>query len=600
MDLFTIAVLFLAAAATAAVAVEGRRRPILWRMALRNALRRPKQTATVVAGLMVGTAIISSALVAGDSARGAIRSYVYQSLGDVDESVALQGYPYFPQAVYARLANDAAVRQGFDAYSAHAIWQGAGEAPDSGLFEPNLALVGFEPGRDAGFGTYHSPSGGATDGRDLQPGQAIATAHLASLLDLQPGDRVTVSYALPVDPILPRIFAFNGTATGADIPLPMPGLPPGAAAPVYDVPVEPGATFLAVALFWDPAPGQGLPPVTSLAARLTAPNGTVYATPFSQPAAAQAPVFLNVTVPADQTLVQGEWRLKVQAQAAANVRFVAVAVVGYPVYDPALLQERAEALRAASGPLRERVPGLNEYSKRHTTNFTVVAVTDGGRGDLFDFRDALFIRLDEAQALFHREGQVNLVKFSNPGDEVTGETGTDAAMATLNRTLAALKASYPELPSVQNLVAKPLKREFLAQADAKGQTLTGLLVFAGSLSIITGLLLILNIFTMLAEERRSELGMARAVGLTRSDLVRLSVFEGSLYAVAAAGIGALLGLGLAYAMIAVMNAIVSHLRRDLSFPAIEFSPSWGAFLVALSLGALLTFVTIVFASRRQS
>src|SRR5205085_2271211 len=101
-----------------------------------------RQTATVVAGLMIGTAIISSALVAGDSARGAIRGYVYQSLGAVDESVAIQAYPYFPEAVYDAFAGDARVRAAFDGVSPHVIWQGAGEDRRTGLFEPNVAVIG--------------------------------------------------------------------------------------------------------------------------------------------------------------------------------------------------------------------------------------------------------------------------------------------------------------------------------------------------------------------------------------------------------------------------------------------------------------------------
>ena len=604
MDLFTIAVLVLAVLATAAVGAEAFRRPILWRMALRNAMRRPKQTATVIAGLMVGTAIISSALVAGDSARGAIRGYVYQSLGDVDESVALQAYPFFPQAVYERFSAPA-VRSHFDAVSAHAIWQGASEAPRTGLFEPHVALVGYEPKADAGFGDFHLAGGGATDGSKLRTGEAIATAHLANALGVHAGDAVTVSYVLPLDPILPRLFFANGTVTGFDVipsPGPLPVGPPPPAVPTSTtvVPVERNATFLSAILVWNATAGPSLPPTTALRMVVTAPNGTAYSTDFAGPGQAAAPQFLNVTVSPDQTLAVGDWTLEVRAQAAAAVRYVAVAVVGYPVYDAALLQERAKALQSVAGPVRDRLPGLNPFSTPRTAQFMLAAVTDGGRGDLFDLRDALFIRLDEAQAMFHREGQVNLVKFSNPGDQVEGEAGTAAALTALNRTLAEVKAAYADVPSVQNLVAKPLKSEFLSQADAKGQTLTGLLVFAGSLSIITGLLLILNIFTMLAEERRSELGMARAVGLSRGDLVRLSVFEGSLYAVAAAAIGAVLGLGLAYVMIQVMNAIVSHLRRDLSFPAIQFSPSLGAFLVAMSIGAVLTFATILVASARQS
>src|SRR3989304_1547035 len=49
-----------------------------------------------------------------------------------------------------------------------------------------------------------------------------------------------------------------------------------------------------------------------------------------------------------------------------------------------------------------------------------------------------------------------------------------------------------------------------------------------------GGVLIVNIFTMLAEERKVELGMGRAMGMRRSTLVQLFVFEGLTYAVAAA------------------------------------------------------------------
>src|SRR5689334_4303757 len=99
MRTWAIVLAIVALLAALAIAAEMMRRPILSRMAARNAGRRPKQTATVVAGLMVGTAIISAALVAGGSAAYAIRGYVYQSLGHIDESVAIEGYPYFPQSL---------------------------------------------------------------------------------------------------------------------------------------------------------------------------------------------------------------------------------------------------------------------------------------------------------------------------------------------------------------------------------------------------------------------------------------------------------------------------------------------------------------------
>jgi putative ABC transport system permease protein len=612
VDAWTL--LFFAAAllAAAAVLAESLRRPILRRMALRNAWRRPKQTATVIAGLMVGTAIISSALVAGDSAAGAIRGYVYQSLGAVDESVAIPGYPYFPQAVYDKFLADPGIQRSFDGVAAHVVWQGALEDQRTGAFEPNVAVVGYDTERDAGFGDYHLLGGGGTDGRALVEGQAIATKHLAEQLGLQAGDAVRLSFVKPIDPLLPRIVFTNGTLTGADPSLLVPGAPGVPPVPVpavpgappleqlHTIPVEKSATRLTVVLAWDAALAPVLPPTIVLAAHLTAPDGATYDAVGRPSGADPVPLLLNVTTAPDRTLPVGNWTLQVSASAGANLRYVGAGIVLYPVYDLALLQERAQALQGEVARFKDRLGGLSDFAARETADLQVVQVTDGGRGDLFDFRDALFIRIGQAQQLFGREGQVNLVKFSNPGPVHGGETGTDAAMPLLNATLTRVKGEYPDIASVQNLEATPTKQEFLEVADSKGQTLTGLLVFAGSLSIITGLLLILNIFTMLAEERRSELGMSRAVGMTRGDLVRLFLFEGSLYAVVAALLGALLGLALAYLMIGVMNTIIAHLATDLSFPPIEYSPSLAAVLLAFSAGSLLTFGTILAASRRAS
>jgi putative ABC transport system permease protein len=583
-----------------AVAIEMVRRPILARMATRNAVRRPRQTSTVVAGLMVGTAIISAALVAGGSAASAIRGYVYQSLGDIDESVAIEGYPYFPQAVYDAFRSSQALDGHFDAVAANAIWGAAIDDPRTDLFEPNIALVGFEPQRDAGFGDFELKGGGHWSGADLQPGSLILTDITANALDAKVGDKVTLSFTPPIDPILPDLQMFSGNVTSAQAPGPLgPILGPVQPAPsTHTVLVNRSASAMVVVLGWDPAVAPTLPPTVALDLVLTDPQGHAYSA-SSSPDSPTVPLLLNVTVPPDQTLPPGEWTLSVSSPAAVQAHYQGVAVVAYPVYDLALLRQRARALGGDTGMARD-LDILSTFTDRHTANLTVAAITTGGRGDQFDFREAAFLRMDELQGLLGREGQVNLLKFSNPGSDKQGVQGTDKAVPLLNGTLQEVKGRYPDVASVQSLEVQPLKRKFLDVADEAGQTLTGLLVFAGSLSIITGLLLITNIFTMLAEERRSELGMARAVGLTRKDLVRLFLFEGSLYAVAAAALGAFLGLGLAAVMVWILNALISNLAPNLSFPPIPFQPTPTALLLAFSIGSLLTFATIAFASRRQA
>src|SRR5581483_8290779 len=63
------------------------RRPVLWRLGLRNVPRRPGSSALVVAGLALGTAVVTSALFTGDTMTYTVRSLVADSLGRVDEVI---------------------------------------------------------------------------------------------------------------------------------------------------------------------------------------------------------------------------------------------------------------------------------------------------------------------------------------------------------------------------------------------------------------------------------------------------------------------------------------------------------------------------------
>src|SRR6476661_10966933 len=76
------------------------RKPILRRLALRNAVRRPRETALVILGSLLGTAIMTGSFVVGDTFTSSIRRGAYEQLGPVDEVVTGAG-----------LAEGAALRQ---------------------------------------------------------------------------------------------------------------------------------------------------------------------------------------------------------------------------------------------------------------------------------------------------------------------------------------------------------------------------------------------------------------------------------------------------------------------------------------------------------
>ncbi len=101
---------------------------------------------------------------------------------------------------------------------------------------------------------------------------------------------------------------------------------------------------------------------------------------------------------------------------------------------------------------------------------------------------------------------------------------------------------------------------------------------------------------MLGEERKTELGMMRAVGLRRSHLLRTFGLEGAIYSVVAAAIGALLGVGVGWVLIKATEYIFSS-DSDLAF-RLAVEPT--ALLGGAVYGALLGIITVWATSTRIS
>ena len=83
---------------------------VIFKMAYRNFARRKAQSAIVVAGLMIGTAIISSSLVVGDTMRYLFENETYHSLGEVDEEIygisPDGGLQYFDMQLYRSVSEN--------------------------------------------------------------------------------------------------------------------------------------------------------------------------------------------------------------------------------------------------------------------------------------------------------------------------------------------------------------------------------------------------------------------------------------------------------------------------------------------------------------
>lgn len=99
------------------------------------------------------------------------------------------------------------------------------------------------------------------------------------------------------------------------------------------------------------------------------------------------------------------------------------------------------------------------------------------------------------------------------------------------------------------------KADLLADAEEEGAEMTELFGTIGGFSVIAGILLVVNLFVMLAGERTVELGTMRAVGLKRGTILRAFALEGALYGLLAAAVGALLGIAVGGGVIAFASRL---------------------------------------------
>jgi putative ABC transport system permease protein len=192
----------------------------------------------------------------------------------------------------------------------------------------------------------------------------------------------------------------------------------------------------------------------------------------------------------------------------------------------------------------------------------------------------LLISLPTAQRLFGKPRMVDSFLVGN----THGVAATDSVIAALKPTLAGL-----------GLEADNSRQDFIKAADQQGAAFMSLFSTFGSFSIAAGVLLIFLIFVMLAAERRNELGIARAVGTRRSHLVWMFVFEGLAYDLAAAAIGVLVGVGVAYLMVLALSGLLA--ASDIS---IGFTVKPASLALAYSIGVLLTLLVVAYSARRVS
>jgi putative ABC transport system permease protein len=119
--------------------------------------------------------------------------------------------------------------------------------------------------------------------------------------------------------------------------------------------------------------------------------------------------------------------------------------------------------------------------------------------------------------------------------------------------------------------------------DRMLQAILGGMGFIGMMALVVGAFLIYNTFATTVAERTRELGLLRALGAGRGQIVRLVLAEVAALGLLGAGLGVLLGIGMADGMGRVAGAVVnSELSRLVVLP--------GHVLSGLAMGVILALM----------
>lgn len=233
---------------------------------------------------------------------------------------------------------------------------------------------------------------------------------------------------------------------------------------------------------------------------------------------------------------------------------------------------------------------LRIYFIQRSFNVTVRDILkDDGIANL-DKQPTLIMSLETAQIRFQMPAMINLIRVSNTGDEETGVQYSDQVALGI---ASFITSQGWNAGGAANIKVQEVKKEGLDAAQQFSKDITQIFFIMGTFATVAGILLIINIFVMMAEERKPEMGVSRAVGMTRGQLTQTFLFEGAVYAAASSVAGAFVGLGLGRVVIYFMSTVGTLGQQDVG---VTFHFEWVSIAVAFAVGVIITLVTAAIAS----
>jgi putative ABC transport system permease protein len=608
---------------------------MLLRMALRNTVRRRGQTILILVGLMLATVIFTASLGVGDTLNYSVQADQLRQIGGIDEGFARQEL-YWSMAgskesdfftdtqakdVLARSLSDPNVA------AAAALVTAAGSVVDKTTSQTaSMSVTVFGVAEDFGrvWGPLRSRSGAIVHVSDLGPDEVYIGRALANRLDARVGNRLNVY----VDGHLTAVRVRQVFDTDINRPPPFwsvgltYGLPLAAASSVL-MPVASlraainhpsgynlillrnhgsggvddlgpgGATGREIArrlrgAFTDRQGASELKDflnTPAMRAELKKIPGTTLSIDPTADAAKALLVALDRPQVDDEflALVSDMWAQQAISQAAGAL---INAPSGSAEWRAARqdLNDRLTSLRVDSGAAAEMKALLNSPEIRNP--LTEVAAGLPPSDPAAPTLNSLLLEARRADATPRFKAMV--------GDpDVQRELGM-----TIGKVAPAQQARFTEIASRLDLpMLFTYKADAVVYAQVTGIAASAILLSASLFAMAVGALLIFLIFVTLAAERRAELGMSRALGLRRRDLIQCFMFEGMAYTLVASGVGVVLGVLVGRLITLVMSGLSNTLPNRL---ALQYQVDWTSLVMAMCLGILLTFAIVAFSAYRVS
>jgi len=220
-------------------------------------------------------------------------------------------------------------------------------------------------------------------------------------------------------------------------------------------------------------------------------------------------------------------------------------------------------------------PPLGKVVRIADTRFRVIGIMESKGTSLgMDLDDLVFIPVTSAADLFGRDELSTILTAARNKEDVR------AAIAQIEEILAHRRHG-------ENLVTLQSQDDLLSTFGALTSAMTAVLLAIASISLVVGGIGIMNIMLVSVRERTREIGVRRALGATKGDVLGQFLVEAVLISTLGGALGLATGTGIIFAVKAFASSV-----------PVVLSP-WTA-AVAFGSACVVGIVSGVFPARRAA